>query len=183
MSTLATTVAHQPLLLESQINQFSASVTSTTNTPAQQEESQGRASDGNNQLTQHTMDSSTQPKGSQPGPIIVTEHQHNKQHAFHDHVTSALLQYPLSSLVSIGQLLSLLPQKLIQQIKAGKFVDFLDLPLTKGRQLAPTNYNSQLVLVQLQDMEQQSRLILDFLTWSQCLPFTPCSWGTHSLSN
>ena len=72
------------------------------------------------------------------------------------------------SLVSIGQSLPLLPRKLIQQIKAGEYVDFSELPPAKGRQLAPPNYMSQLVLVQLHEVERQRKLIPDFLTWSQC---------------
>ena len=74
----------------------------------------------------------------------------------------------MPSLVSIGQSLPLLPWKLIQQIKVGEYIDFSDLPPAKGRQLTPTNYNSQLVLVQLEEVERQRKLIRDFLTWPQC---------------
>ena len=74
----------------------------------------------------------------------------------------------LPSLVSIGQSLPLLPRKLVQQIRAGEYVDFAELPPAKGRQLTPTSYTSQLVLVQLHEVERQRKLIPDFLTWSQC---------------
>ena len=74
----------------------------------------------------------------------------------------------LPSLVSIGLSLSLLPRKLIQQIKAGEFIDFAELPPAKGRQITPTNYNTQILFVQLQNMGQQWKFIPDYLTWSQC---------------
>ena len=48
----------------------------------------------------------------------------------------------LPSLVSIGCSLPLLPRKLIQQIKAGEFIDFAELPPAKGRQITPANYNT-----------------------------------------
>ena len=56
-----------------------------------------------------------------------------------------------------------------------KYIDFSDLPPAKGRQLTPNNYNSQSVLVQLQEVERQRKLTPDFLTWS--LQFTPLFSG------
>ena len=40
-----------------------------------------------------------------------------------------------SKLIPIGQSLPPLPQRLVQQIKAGEFVDFGELPPAKGKQL------------------------------------------------
>ena len=60
----------------------------------------------------------------------------------------------MDTLPSIGHSLPLLPRKLIQQIKAGEFIDFTELPLAKGRQIMPANYNTQILFVQLQDMGQ-----------------------------
>ena len=52
----------------------------------------------------------------------------------------------LPSLISIGRSLLLLPKKLVQQIKAGEFIDFAELPPAKGRQIMPANYNAQIFL-------------------------------------
>ena len=174
-----------PQLQAAAIQEFSAGDTSTANTTEQQ----GRTAEGNNQLpslstadllpvTPTTQLVLQQQQGvsttaispsqnisastGQPGimsPVL-----------FGGGLISAL-NSPTNdtpSLVSIGQSLPLLPRKLIQQIKAGEYIDFSDLPPAKGRQLTPTNYNSQLVLVQLQEVERQRKLIPDFLTWSQC---------------
>lgn len=71
-----------------------------------------------------------------------------------------------SAMVSIGQSLPSLPRRLVEQIKAGEFIDFSELPPAKGT-VAPTRH-SQIVLVQLQDLDRQRKLIPDFITWSQC---------------
>ena len=64
----------------------------------------------------------------------------------------------LLSLMSIGRSLSLLPKKLVQQIRAKEFIDFAELPLAKGRQIMLTNYNSQVLFVHLQDIGRQQKL-------------------------
>ena len=85
-----------------------------------------------------------------------------------------------SQLVTIGQSLPLLPQKLVQQIQAGEFVDFGELPPAKGKQLAPpTTYTSQIVLVQLQEVSRHRRLIPDYNTWSQCFAIYTAVMATH----
>ena len=84
-------------------------------------------------------------------------------------VTNFPMSEHSSQLVAIGQSLPLLPQRLVQQIQAGEFVDFGELPPAKRKHLGPpTTYASQIVLVQLQEVSRHRRLIPDYNTWSQC---------------
>ena len=71
-------------------------------------------------------------------------------------------------------------RKLIQQIKAREFTDFAELPPAKGRQTTPAKYNIQILFVQLQDVGQQQKFILDYLTWSRCFTIYMAVLGTEN---
>ena len=173
-----------PLLLASQISQFSASITTTT--PVQQGESRGgtpisRIDSHNTLCWESPALPPTLPQGI-PTTILSSSQNVTTSNTQSTITSPALygngillafnsfISDPHPSLVSIGQSLPLILCELIQQIRMGKFVDFSDFLPAKCRQLAPTSYSSQLLLVQLQDVhgEQQRRLIPDFPTWSQC---------------
>ena len=140
----------QSQLMATQLDQFTSDVSATTGAVMQAGVSL-------------THSSSTATSGSTP---ITTPALYNEGLASSQ--STAPVTDTLPSLVSIGRSLPLLPRKLIQQIKAGEFIDFAELPPAKGRQITPANYNTQILFVQLQDMGQQRKLIPDYLTWSQC---------------
>ena len=54
-------------------------------------------------------------------------------------VAEQYLQLPSPALVSIGEGLPALSQRLIEKIKAGEYVDFSDLPPTKGKSRSSAN--------------------------------------------
>ena len=93
---------------------------------------------------------------------------------------NTLLTELTNSVVSIGGGLPLLSKKLIRQIKAGEFVNFCDLPPTKARPPAvlDTSQMSILALLQLKEVENQKKLIPDFLIWAQCFAVYTAVLGT-----
>ena len=54
-------------------------------------------------------------------------------------VAEQYLQLPSPALVSIGEGLPALSQRLIEKIKAGEYVDFSDLPPAKGKSRSSAN--------------------------------------------
>ena len=93
---------------------------------------------------------------------------------------NTLLTESTNSVVSIGGGLPLLSKKLIRQIKAGEFVNFCDLPPAKARPPAvlDTSQMSILALLQLKEVENQKKLIPDFLIWAQCFAVYTAVLGT-----
>ena len=59
-------------------------------------------------------------------------------------------------------------KKLADNILAGNFIDFLELPPAKGRCKLLPAMEGQLILVQAADLLQTKWLITDLATWSQC---------------
>ena len=138
-------------LLATQVNQFTADVSATTRAVMQACVS-----------VTHTS-SSTVTSGSTPimTPVLYGKGLISSQ-------STGPVMDTLLSLMLIGHSLLLLPRKLVQQIKTGEFNDFAELLPPMGRRITPPNYNTQILFVQLQEMGQQRKLILDYLTWSQC---------------
>ena len=59
-------------------------------------------------------------------------------------------------------------KKMAEQMQAGHFIDFAELPPAKGRSRMRTAVDGQVVLVQAAELFQSRRLISDLATWSQC---------------
>ena len=84
-------------------------------------------------------------------------------------VAEQYLQLSSSALVSIGEGLPALSQRLIEKIKAGEYVDFSDLPPAKGKSRSSANdWDTRVLLLQVQQSDNPRRLIPDFPTWAQC---------------
>ena len=86
-----------------------------------------------------------------------------------------------SSMVLIGSSLSILPKKMVQRIIAGEFVDFKDLPPAKS--WLPAFRDNQALTLQLQEVEKQRKLILDYITWSQCFAVYAAVLGSDQPQN
>ena len=73
------------------------------------------------------------------------------------------------STISIGEGLPALSHRLIEKIKAGEYVDFSELPPAKGKGRASSqDWDSRILFLQVQQIENPRRLIPDFPTWAQC---------------
>ena len=82
---------------------------------------------------------------------------------------SDCLQLSSSSVIAIGDGLPALSQRLVDKIKGGDYVDFADLPPAKGKGRASSNdWDTRVLLLQVQQSENPRRLIPDFPTWAQC---------------
>ena len=61
------------------------------------------------------------------------------------------------------------PQKVIDKIKRGEYIDFNELPPARGLSKSlPLHLEGQLVIVQADDLAVSRKLIPNFETWSQC---------------
>ena len=81
-------------------------------------------------------------------------------------VAEQYLQLSSPALVSIGEGLPALSQRLIEKIKAGECVD---LPPAKGKSRSSANdWDTRVLLLQVQQTDNPRRLIPDFPTWAQC---------------
>ena len=61
------------------------------------------------------------------------------------------------------------PQKVIDKIKRGEYIDFNELPPARGLSKSlPPHLEGQLVIVQADDLAVSRKLIPNFETWSQC---------------
>ena len=75
-----------------------------------------------------------------------------------------------TALVSAGTGLQALPRKTYDRIRAGEYVDFMDLPPARGgrsRQASQVG-EGHLLLVQAVDLASSRRIIPDLATWLQC---------------
>jgi len=62
-----------------------------------------------------------------------------------------------------------LPQKMIDRIVAGKYIDFNDLPPAKGLSKAiPPYLEGQVIVVQAEELMTSWKMIPNFKTWLQC---------------
>ena len=62
-----------------------------------------------------------------------------------------------------------IPQKVIDKIKRGEYIDFNELPPARGLSKSlPPHLEGQLVIVQADDLAVSRKLIPNFETWSQC---------------
>ena len=74
-----------------------------------------------------------------------------------------------SSVISIGEGLPALSQRLVETIKAGEYVDFSELPLAKGKGCASSqDWDAGILLLQVQQSKNPRHLIPDFPTLAQC---------------
>lgn len=78
-----------------------------------------------------------------------------------------------STLVSIEEHFPALSKRLFDKIVANEYTDFMDhVPLARGKMRSlPHHLDSQLLLVQLQDVEDFKKIIMDFsdiIIWIQC---------------
>ena len=84
----------------------------------------------------------------------------------------ANLSGPLQSArmhVQVGTGLASMSARLVEDIKANKFVDFSELPPAKGKGSQTLQaLEGQVVVVQATELIQTRRIIPDLATWSQC---------------
>ena len=75
-----------------------------------------------------------------------------------------------SSLVSIGEGLPAISERLFQRIGEGEYIDFSDVPPAKGKPRAqPAQLDGQPILILLQDTTGDTKKLLpDFPSWAQC---------------
>ena len=67
------------------------------------------------------------------------------------------------------------PQKVIDKIKRGEYIDFNELPPARGLSKSlPPHLEGQLVIVQADDLAVSRKLIPNFETWSQCFAIYVC---------
>ena len=86
-------------------------------------------------------------------------------------------------LVTPGAGLLALPKKLVEKITANEYIDFGELPPTKGKvQALPTGLEGQVVLVQAADLVQPKKLIPDLATWVQCFALYVAVLAPHQPS-
>ena len=72
-------------------------------------------------------------------------------------------------LVLINKGLPALLKRLLDKIGVDEYINYTDLPPARGKLRSLPHYlDSQLLLVQLQDVEDSRCIISDFLTWVQC---------------
>ena len=72
-------------------------------------------------------------------------------------------------LTPIGPGFPALPRRLVEQIRANEYVDFMELPPAKGKTRPVTHpQEGQIVVVQAADMPSARRTIPDLVTWTQC---------------
>lgn len=71
--------------------------------------------------------------------------------------------------VTVGPGLASLPARLVEDIRANKFIDFSELPPAKGKgRNMPQALEGQVVVIQATDLMQSRRIIPDLATWTQC---------------
>jgi len=80
-----------------------------------------------------------------------------------DTPSQSMLTESANSLISIGTGLPLLSKKLVQQIKAGEFVNFCDFPPAKAQPPAAHDTSQMPILALLQLQEVHKKLIPDFI--------------------
>ena len=74
-----------------------------------------------------------------------------------------------TSLFYVGSGLPAIPRKTAEKILAGDYVDFSDLPPTRGKAKSlPSSVEGHIIVVQAADLAQSRKLIPDLGTWSQC---------------
>ena len=84
-------------------------------------------------------------------------------------LTEAGPQKSASKLVPVGAGLPSIPKKLVEQIQAGQYVDFGELPPAKGRtRPLPSQEEGHIVVVRAEDLTGTRKLIPDLATWLQC---------------
>ncbi len=72
-------------------------------------------------------------------------------------------------LVATGPGLPALPNKVVDNIVANRYVDFTELPPAKGKgRSVSQGIEGQVVVIQATDLMQSRRIIPDLATWSQC---------------
>ena len=70
---------------------------------------------------------------------------------------------------SVGTGFPALTKKMIEKIRANKYIDFAELPPAKGKsRLLPQILDGQVVVVQAADLLQARKVIPNLATWSQC---------------
>ena len=70
------------------------------------------------------------------------------------------------AMVPVGVGLPALPKKLVEKMKAGEYVDMMELPPAKGKSRAiPQALEGQVIMV---DLASTKKVVPDLATWSQC---------------
>lgn len=74
-----------------------------------------------------------------------------------------------NALVQLGPGLAAIPKKVMERIKAGEYVDFMELPPARGK-TKPVGQSSegQIVVLQATDLMPTRKLVPDLSTWLQC---------------
>ena len=93
-------------------------------------------------------------------PTVATTHQRPLMSSMPSTANKSVLVAP--GLPSV-------PQKVIDKIKRGEYIDFNELPPARGLSKSlPPHLEGQLVIVQADDLAVSRKLIPNFETWSQC---------------
>ena len=78
-------------------------------------------------------------------------------------------QITAPSMAAMGEGLLSLPKRCVENILAGEFIDFAELPPAKGKvKSIPHAMEGQIVVIQAADLAQSRKLISDLATWIQC---------------
>ena len=74
-----------------------------------------------------------------------------------------------STLMQLGPGLAAIPKRLVERIKAGEYIDFMELPPAKGKSRPLTQVSEgQVVVLHASELEPTRKLIPDLATWLQC---------------
>ena len=72
-------------------------------------------------------------------------------------------------MVTVAAGLPALPRKLVEQIQAGQYIDFCELPPAKGRtRQLPSQEEGHVIVVRADDLSGSRKMIPDLATWLQC---------------
>ena len=82
---------------------------------------------------------------------------------------SVAQQRTAPKLISVAAGLPALPKNLVEQIQAGQYIDFCELPPAKGRNRSLSSQDDgHIIVVRAEDLSGTRKMIPDLATWLQC---------------